>query len=269
MGNYKFPIAALLLVFTRVSSAQLVVLDPGHTLQFPGVTGTCGTQEVFVNDQLALKIARLLRGGGYQVRFSREPNVDKSLINRQPGRESSASLRRRGMRANNLKAVLFISIHHDSIAEEFLVTDAAACADKSIVDAKVITPDFLKSYQVGFNIFIHPAAGRKFRRSLRLAGLIGKGFVDNGQTPSNFHVLKVEADCTSCKFVNEALGVMSRDLAVIRTPTMPAMLIEITNLRIPELERKANDPEYQNMMAEIIKRAIDQYFGKDAKGKSK
>jgi N-acetylmuramoyl-L-alanine amidase len=245
------------------SAGELIYIDPGHTLDHPGVIGSCETPEVWVNDQLSLKLANDLRLSGYRVAFSREPNTNRSVIRRQAGRESPQSLRRRGERANSLRAALFISIHHDAIAENYLVVDRKACPGSRIRDPLVISPDFMKNHTVGFNVFIHNAPGTKFRDSLRLASLVGKGFIDAQQIPSTFHVPQVEPDCTSCRWQDPALGVMSRNLGVIRTPNMPAILLEVNNLRLADQERLANEAHYQSMIAATIKRAVDQYFNRE------
>lgn len=254
----------LISVAFQLSSAfakgELIYIDPGHTLEFTGVRGSCGTPEVWVNDLLSLRLARRLQQLGYKVAFSRTPNLDRARIHEKSGREGSAGLRQRGERANRLRAAIFVSLHHDSIAEDKMVTDPHACPELRNAGALVIGSELLKTHRVGFNVFIHPAAGRKFDRSLRLARRMGHGFVAARQVASTFHVPEVEPDCTSCFWQDKALGVMSRNLSVIRHPSMPSVLVEITNLRIPELERNANHPEYREMMAGVLAEAIHGYF---------
>jgi N-acetylmuramoyl-L-alanine amidase len=247
--------------FPAFARGELVYLDPGHTLEFTGVQGACGTPEVWVNDLLSLQLARKLQALGYKVAFSRPPNLEREKIHERPGREGSAGLRARGERANRLRAMIFVSIHHDSIAESQMIHDSEACPERPHQPgALVIGPELLKTHQVGFNVFIHPATGRKFDRSLRLARRIGQSFVNHGEVPSTFHVPEVEPDCTSCTWQDKPLGVMSRNLSVIRHPTMPAVLVEVTNLRIPELERKANHDEYRDRVAGLLADAIHGYF---------
>lgn len=262
----KLLLSFFVLVLPSLASAkgELIYIDPGHTLEFPGVTGTCGSREVWLNDHVALELEAVLKAGGYRVAFTRTPNTDITKIAPQSGRESAESLRARGERANKAGAALFISLHHDSMKEEELLEAPDACPGIAVTEVpRLINPVFLESYNVGFNVFIHPAApaGRKFIRSLRLAKLIGQAFIEAGEQPADFHTKEVEPDCTSCKFEDKALGVMSRNLGVIRGPVMPAMLVEITNLRLIELEKKANDPAYQKHIALLLRKAIDAYFG--------
>ncbi len=258
-------VAALTLFASNaLAKGELIHLDPGHTKDFPGVTGTCGTQEAWVNDQLTLRVTRLLQAEGYRVRFSRELIANKTDIAPKDGRESPESLRARGEGANRARAALFVSIHHDSMKEEHLIEDTTACGGQIFPDMRKITPEFLEQYKVGFNVFIHNDESKtaKYGNSKKLASLIGANFVALEQTPANFHVPEVEDDCASCKIVDEANGVMHRNLGAIRIPTMPSVLIEVTNLRIPALEVNANDEAFREKIAEAIVHSINQYYGR-------
>lgn len=256
-----------LLIFSAESlSRQLIFIDPGHTLESPGATGTCGTPEVWVNDLLSLKLARILQQSGYRVEFSRLPNLDRDLISSSSGREPGASLRARAEKANRLKADLFISIHHDSAYEKELVYDAHACSSGAQGDGRIISPDFEKKYdvQIGFNVFFHRSQRlrTKMQRSFRFANFLGENMVKAGEVPATYHVRSVEPNCTSCRWENKPLGVMSRNYAILRRTRMPSVLFEVTNLRVPGMEKNANSPDYQLKIARILKESIDQYFGK-------
>lgn len=218
--------------------AQRIFLDSGHTLNHPGSIGTCGTPEVFVNDAVTDKLAKLLVSSGYQISISRLLNFESHRISPQPGRETTAELRARTEKANRFNADLFISIHHDSVGEEFLNEDPLACPGQKTLQIPLrITDDFLKQQNVGFNIFFTRDNDRqKINDSLKLASLIGQGFVDANEVPSDYHIAPIE-NCDSCRFENKKLGVLSRNLLVTRTPTMPAVLIEITNLKDPDMEK--------------------------------
>lgn len=236
----------------------LIFIDPGHTLEFPGSEGTCGTQEVWVNDQLSIELGRQLSAQGYRVAFSRTPNLERKRIRPGDGREPASSLRARADRANNLGAALFISVHHDSVADAALREDIQACPGQPINKPLRISQEFFDRHgvQAGFNIFVIHGS----RRALKLASAIGSNFVAAGEIPATFHNPKVEPDCTSCRWENRELGVMSRNLAVIRAPKMPAVLVEVTNLRVPSMEANANDPVYREKIATAIRNAVDEYF---------
>ncbi len=243
---------------------EMIFIDPGHTKDAPGVIGTCGTQEVWVNDQLALRVARLLQERNYRVNFSRDLIADKSEISQEAGRESTASLTGRGERANRARAAIMVSIHHDSMIETGLVQNDAACAELTHEDKRVVSDEFLAAnkLKVGFNVFVQ-TGGPRFARSLDLAKAIGREFLGAGQIAANFHTPEIEPQsCGSCKFEDEELGVMSRRLGAISRATMPAVLVEVTNLRVLQMEKDANDPEYREMIAIAIVNGIEKYFGR-------
>lgn len=244
--------------------APLVYIDPGHTLEFPGSIGACGTQEVFVNDALAGQLGTALRAEGFRVEFSRPPNNDKSKIAPHDGRETPEALKARGEKANALGANLFVSIHHDSIDEKMMTTDVNACPGQNIANPKVISQEFLSQpdVQVGFNVFFmrNPERPLKTERSLSFAKMVGTEFVKLNEVPSTYHIPQYEPSCGSCKIEDRNLGVMSRTLGVLRETKMPSVLIEVTNLRIEKAEINANDPAYQAQIVQALKIAIKNYF---------
>jgi N-acetylmuramoyl-L-alanine amidase len=260
----------LILTIGSVLQAQnnnlkpLVFIDPGHTIEFPGVLGTCGTNEVWVNDQISLMLAESLKKEGFRTDFTRTPNTDKSKIIAKDGREPADQLRARGAKANHQKADIFISIHHDSVPETALEIDKKACAGKNIIDPKVVSKAFLAQpdIQVGFNVFITRDVTNttKNTQAIKLARAIGDEILKMGEKASTYHIPKYEPDCQSCKVEDKEHGVYSRTLGVLRNNQMPSVLIEITNLRIEKMEVNANDPIYQKAVVNAITQAVKNYF---------
>lgn len=266
----KVDAGSLIAAFILIASSKvfaltsLVYIDPGHTLEFPGSIGACGTQEVFVNDALAGQLGAALRADGIRVEFSRPPNDDKSKIAPHDGRETPEALKARGEKANTLGANLFISIHHDSIDEKMMTTDVNACPGQNIANPQVISQEFLSrpDVQVGFNIFFmrNPERPLKTERSLSFARMIGAEFVKLNEVPSTYHIPQYEPSCSSCKIEDRNLGVMSRTLGVLRETKMPSVLVEVTNLRIEKEEINANNPAHQAQIVQGLKAAIKSYF---------
>jgi N-acetylmuramoyl-L-alanine amidase len=269
-SNRKLYTRSLITVLTLLAStkalalAPLIYIDPGHTLEFPGSIGVCGTQEVFVNDALASQLGTALRADGFRVEFSRPPNSDKSKIAPHDGRETPEALKARGEKANTLGANLFVSIHHDSIDEKMMTTDANACPGQNIANPKVISQEFLSQpdVQVGFNVFFmrNPERPLKTERSLSFAKMIGTEFIKLNEVPSTYHIPEYESSCGSCKIEDRNLGVMSRTLGVLRETKMPSVLIEVANLRIEKQEINANSPAQQAQIVQALKTAIKNYF---------
>lgn len=84
-----------------------IFIDPGHGGPDPGAVGN-GVTEEFVNLNVSLELARLLRNAGYDVRLYRTTSDENVLA------DKNADLRNRAQTANNWGADYFISIHTNS-----------------------------------------------------------------------------------------------------------------------------------------------------------
>jgi len=124
---------------------------------------------------------------------------------------------------------LFLSIHHDSVKERLLPQ-----ADRF----------------AGFSLFVsrrNPEA----RRSLACASAIGRRLREAGFTPSRYHADPVLGEARP--FADEANGVHYYDnLAVARTASMPAVLVEAGVIVNREEERRMSDPEARARIARAV-----------------
>lgn len=84
-----------------------IFIDPGHGGPDPGAVGN-GVTEEYVNLNVSLELARLLRNAGFDVRLYRTTSTENVLANK------NADLRSRAATANNWGADYFISIHTNS-----------------------------------------------------------------------------------------------------------------------------------------------------------
>lgn len=84
-----------------------IFIDPGHGGPDPGAVGN-GVTEEFVNLNVSLELARLLRDAGFDVRVYRTTSDENVLENK------NADLRNRAETANRWGADYFISIHTNS-----------------------------------------------------------------------------------------------------------------------------------------------------------
>ncbi len=84
-----------------------IFIDPGHGGPDPGATGN-GVTEEYVNLNVSLYLAELLRNAGYDVMIYRTTSDENVLENK------NADLRNRAQMANNWGADYFISIHTNS-----------------------------------------------------------------------------------------------------------------------------------------------------------
>ena len=84
-----------------------IFIDPGHGGPDPGAVGN-GVTEEFVNLNVSLELARLLRNAGFDVRVYRTTS-DENVLS-----DKNADLRNRAETANRWGADYFISIHTNS-----------------------------------------------------------------------------------------------------------------------------------------------------------
>lgn len=84
-----------------------IFIDPGHGGPDPGAVGN-GVTEEYVNLNVSLELARLLRQAGFDVKLYRTTSDENVLENK------NADLRNRAAMANNWGADYFISIHTNS-----------------------------------------------------------------------------------------------------------------------------------------------------------
>ena len=84
-----------------------IFIDPGHGGPDPGAVGN-GVTEEFVNLNVSLELARLLRDAGFDVRIYRTTSDENVLENKND------DLRNRAETANRWGADYFISIHTNS-----------------------------------------------------------------------------------------------------------------------------------------------------------
>ena len=196
------------------AAAPEIALDVGHTLEKPGVISAAGVPEFEYNLALALKVRESLEVTGLRVRMIGERGNMASL----PARTAAA----RG-------ADLFVSIHHDSVRERYLPV-----AEKF----------------AGFSLFVS-RVNPNVAKSLVCASAIGAALRRAGFVPSRYHADPVLGE--SRAFADEANGVHYFDnLAVAKTATMPALLLEAGVLVNREEEARLAQPETREAIAAAV-----------------
>ena len=203
----------------RVLASLLIAVDVGHYAAEPGVVSASGRPEFEYNRDLALDLREALTASGFAVRLIGE-------------RGDYAVLHQRTRDANG--ADLFLSIHHDSVKERLLPQ-----ADNF----------------AGFSLFVsrdNPALGR----SRACASTIGAHLRAAGFTPSRYHADPVLGE--NRPFADEANGVHYYDnLAVSRTATMPALLVEAGVIVNRAEEAKLREPAVRRAIAQAITQGVE------------
>jgi len=130
-------------------------------------------------------------------------------------------------------AALFVSIHHDSVKQQFLD------------DAEWFS---------GFSLFVsrlNPALDR----SVACASAIGRQLRAAGRLPSRYHADEVFG--APRPYADPANGVHYYDnLAVARTAAMPSVLVEAGVIVNPHEERELDDPAVRRRIAAAIARGV-------------
>ena len=218
----RLPVAALSLCFAASTAvgatAKEVAVDVGHFLEKPGVISVTGVPEFEYNKSLALKVRESLEAAGLRVRMIGE-------------RGDFADLYERTKAARG--ADLFVSIHHDSVQEQYLpVADRFA----------------------GFSLFVS-RQNPHVEKSRQCASAIGAEMLKAGYTRSLYHADAVLGE--SRPFADEANGVHYFDnLAVAKGATMPALLFEAGVLVNRSEEARLARPETQALMAAAIAQGV-------------
>ena len=221
MASLRIVLSVLLtLLFVQVARAGLIVVDAGHTPQQPGAISLSGREELRYHLDLSAAIARELEGLGEHVA---RVGAD--------GEEISLSARA----TRHPEADLFVSIHHDSMQQEWI--DAGRRQEFS-----------------GFSLFVsekNPAYGK----SLACAQAIGEALLAAGERPSLYHATPIPGE--NRPLLDAGRGVHRfDDLVVLKTASMPAVLVEAGVIANPDEEERLASSETVQKLAHAIAKGI-------------
>jgi N-acetylmuramoyl-L-alanine amidase len=208
-----------------------VVVDVGHSLDAPGATSARGRPEFAFNQELARRVAALLRRDGI---------TGLKLVN-EAGQPMSLSERVAAI--NALTPDVLISIHHDAVQPQFL--------KEWTVEGQ---PQSYTEHARGFSLFIsnanpHPQASRQ------LAGWLGDAFTDAGLAPTLHHAEPIPGE--NRPLLDEERGIYAFDgLAVLRGSTAPAVLLEAAVIKHRDDEALARSPAFQQSVADAVLTAV-------------
>lgn len=212
-----------LFVSGSLLAAPLVAVDVGHGGKDGGATSARGRPEFEFNRDFALVLAHRLESGEIDVR---RVNFDGNI----------GSLVARPQAASG--ADFFISIHHDSIGENWLQPWEWEGKAQTYTDVKR-----------GFGLFVS-ANNPDLATSLRCASSMGAMLRRAGFEPTPWHNRKhFPADAEN--------GVWYYDNLVVlyRTP-LPAVLFEAGVIKHKEEELELRDPQRQARMADALATGI-------------
>jgi len=205
---------------TCAATANTVAVDTGHSPQRPGARGPGGGEEYGFNLALSTRLAEQLASRGFTVlRISADG---------QP-----IELKERTARAAG--ADLFVSIHHDSIQQAWI-------------------DDGRRGEFSGYSVFVS-GKNPHLPASLRCAKRIGEQLGTAGERPSLYHATPIPGE--NRPLLDAPNGVHSfDDLVVLKTATMPAVLIEAGVIANPAEEARLGKSATQEKLARAIAEGI-------------
>ena len=222
-----------------------IMLDPGHGGEDPGAIGRGGSYE----KNITLAVARRLK-----AKIDAEPNM-RAVLTRDT--DYFVPLNMRVQKARRIQADLFVSIHADAFTRPdangssvFALSESGASSSAARYLAQKENAADLVG---GVNIDVKDP-------------MLARTLLDLSQTATISDSLKLG------RAVLDEIGGINRlhkpqveqaGFAVLKSPDIPSILIETAFISNPEEERKLNDENYQNKMAEAIIVGIRKYFAKN------
>ncbi|HEY6820383.1 MAG TPA: N-acetylmuramoyl-L-alanine amidase [Burkholderiales bacterium] len=228
----------------KVARLATIVIDPGHGGEDPGARGRHGSRE----KDITLTIARRL----------------KSLIDVEP--EMRAMLTRDGdfylpldvrvEKARKVKADLFVSIHADAFirpnargSSVFALSERRATSEAARLLAKRENESDLIG---GVNL-----RGKDDYVKRTILDLSQTATIDYSMRLGNSVLRQLGSVNTLHKGQVEQAS-----FAVLKSPTIPSILVETAFISNPEEEKRLNDEAYQDKLARAILAGIRDYFAK-------
>jgi len=231
---------------TRASPVEqpLIVLDPGHGGVDPGAVGRRGTHEKTVTLAMAKRLEKaLLATGRFRVALTRRD--DRFL----PLRERTRIARRLGAR-------LFVSLHADSALNPdarglsvYSLSDKASDREAAALAKQENQADTLAGFSLAdeqpdvVSILIDLAQRETKNRSVRFANQLVQTMV--------LRVPLLERPHRHAGF------------AVLKSPDIPAVLVELGFLSHPDEERLLLSDKHRSAIADGIVAAIANFFATD------
>ena len=220
---------------------RVVVLDPGHGGVDPGAIGVGGTYEKVVVLETAKVIRDALeKSGRYRVVMTRDRDV-------------YLPLRQRYQIAQDSAAELFLSIHADSMRSRevrglsvYTLSERASDAETAALAAQENKSDILAGSDFD---------GLEDEVFSILIDLSRRHTVENSNVFAQMLVGKLDPKVRLLRRPHREAG-----FAVLKSPTVPSVLVELGYLSNQQDERMLTSREYRDAVARGMLQAIDSYF---------
>lgn len=214
------------------ASIPRVAIDVGHSLASPGATSARGVPEFLFNAGLAGVLRKILASNKVPVVSIGDDGDMHNL------RQRTASAAAEGVS-------FFLSIHHDSVQPQYLEP----------WNWRGSVLQYSDRFS-GFSLFV----SRKNPRvevSLRCASAIGLSLRQAGFLPSEHHAENVKGE--NKEWADKHNGVYYYDdLVVLKTATMPAVLLEAGVIVNRNEEERIQLPDTREAIARAVMRGISE-----------
>ena len=220
---------------------KVIVIDPGHGGVDPGAIGILGTQEKDLVLAYSKELARRLEAtGDFQVVMTRDKDV-------------FLPLRQRFAIAQEVEGDLFLSMHANTVAEKFVrgasvytLSDQASDKEAEALAKKENLSDVVAG--VTFS-------GQSEDVNLILFDLARRETMNLSKTFANMMVGKLGRTVDLLRNTHRFAG-----FAVLKSPTVPSVLVEIGFISNEDEERLLNTEAHRAKVAKAIIEAIRAYF---------
>jgi N-acetylmuramoyl-L-alanine amidase len=228
----------------KVARLATIVIDAGHGGEDPGAKGRHGSREKDITLMIARRLKALVDG---------EPNM-RALLTRDG--DFFLPLDSRVEKARKVKADLFVSIHADAFVRPnargssvFALSERRATSEAARILAKKENESDLIG---GVNLSDKD-------------DYVKRTILDLSQTATIDHSLilgnSVLQQLGAVNTLHKA-QVEQASFAVLKSPTIPSILVETAFISNPEEEKRLNDEDYQDKLARAILSGIRDYFVK-------
>ena len=210
----------------------VIAVDVGHSRAHPGATSARGVPEFQFNATLAGEVAEALRQDGMAV----------DLIGADGGVNGLAE---RTAAARTARAGFFLSIHHDSVKDEYLQPWQWQGTEHRYADASFS----------GFGLFVS-RKNPHLLESLHCASAIGQRLQAEGFHHSTYHADRVMGE--GREWADEQNGVYYYDnLVVLKTARQPAVLLEAGVIVNRDEETALASPQAQDRMVHAVRAGLE------------
>ena len=214
---------------------RIVAIDVGHTRASPGAISVTGRPEYEFNLEIAKRLEAKLRETGTIKPFL--------IVSEKP-----RSLPERTRIAASRKADLFVSIHHDSAQDKYL-------EERETEDGE--TQRYTDKFS-GYSVFVSRKNPR-YDESLDLARRIGRAMRADFKFATH-HNEAIPGE--NRPIVDRDAGVYAfDDLVVLKTASMPAVLVECGVIVNPAEEKLLRTEDWQVRIMAALVRGIRDYLG--------